>query len=224
MNKTWKPTTSGILSIIAGFVGVIAGIVVAVLGEIIPMLHPMPEIGVALNLIATIMILLGIVAIVGAASMPSGGEYGGSLLLAQFAPLSVPGPSAPGFLGYQQSYLPPWVRASFDKARISSYMWRCTSALFSRRREAAGVSLLYVNTSWGKRTTVSLSVYTEEAQLKDELALHRNWTQRDWHLSDVLRNGCDAAADSHHCYFRHSEAISGEMLRLGDYITHGRGI
>jgi hypothetical protein len=65
MKKTWKPTTSGILSIIAGFVGVIAGIVVAVLGEIIPMLHPMPEIGVALNLIATIMILLGIVAIVG---------------------------------------------------------------------------------------------------------------------------------------------------------------
>lgn len=34
MNKTWKPTTAGILSIVAGAFGVIAGILVATIGAI----------------------------------------------------------------------------------------------------------------------------------------------------------------------------------------------
>ena len=34
MEKTWKPTTGGILSIVAGTVGAIGGIVIAVLGKI----------------------------------------------------------------------------------------------------------------------------------------------------------------------------------------------
>ncbi|MCD6390817.1 MAG: hypothetical protein J7L92_02280 [Dehalococcoidia bacterium] len=35
MEKTWKPTTAGILSIIAGAIGVISGIMVAALGSVI---------------------------------------------------------------------------------------------------------------------------------------------------------------------------------------------
>jgi len=35
MQETWKPTTAGILSIIAGTIGMITGIIVAILGIII---------------------------------------------------------------------------------------------------------------------------------------------------------------------------------------------
>ena len=34
MEKTWKPTVAGILSIVAGALGIIVGIVVAILGSI----------------------------------------------------------------------------------------------------------------------------------------------------------------------------------------------
>jgi len=72
MEKTWKPTVAGILSIIAGVFGLIAGIVatvVARLSDLIPwhMWGAPPEVEV-LPIVSTfgaIFIILGIVAIVG---------------------------------------------------------------------------------------------------------------------------------------------------------------
>jgi len=73
-NKTWKPTTAGILSIVAGAMGVIGGIAIAVLaGAIAAGLKFVPEIprifgAVDIPLISGVgipMIILGAVAIVG---------------------------------------------------------------------------------------------------------------------------------------------------------------
>ncbi len=61
MERTWKPTTAGILSIVAGAIGLIIGIVVAALGETIGMMAGFWGWGA----IGAPMIALGIVAIVG---------------------------------------------------------------------------------------------------------------------------------------------------------------
>jgi hypothetical protein len=59
--KTWKPTTAGILSIIAGAIGVIVGIVVATAGSILGAF-----IGIGwLSPIGAPLIILGIIAIIG---------------------------------------------------------------------------------------------------------------------------------------------------------------
>ena len=84
MEKTWKPTTAGILSIIAGVPATIGGIVIAVVGgsvvalgailwaEIIPGIETIPGMPVILGTVAIILgvltiplIALGIVAILG---------------------------------------------------------------------------------------------------------------------------------------------------------------
>jgi len=74
MEKTWKPTTAGILSIITGSLGVISGIVIAVVGGAIAAgLKPIPAIPeifgtVAIPVIGGISIpriILGMVAILG---------------------------------------------------------------------------------------------------------------------------------------------------------------
>lgn len=74
MEKTWKPTTAGILSIIAGSLGAISGIVIAVVGGAIAaglkFIPAIPEIfsTVAIPVIGGIgipRIILGIVAILG---------------------------------------------------------------------------------------------------------------------------------------------------------------
>ena len=69
MEKTWKPVTAGILSIIAGVLGAAGGIVVAVVGGTIGKLWlgPMavPNITTILGAIAIPLIIIGIVAIVG---------------------------------------------------------------------------------------------------------------------------------------------------------------
>ena len=66
MEKTWKPTTAGILSIIAGVIGAIGGIMLAVIGRSIPLIPTTPEIGAGiLAAIGIPLIILGIVAIVG---------------------------------------------------------------------------------------------------------------------------------------------------------------
>jgi len=75
MEKTWKPTTAGILTIIAGALNLIAGIVVAALSGLVgwvlgslPMWYPGFEaIDIAPNLaaIGIPLIILGIVAIIG---------------------------------------------------------------------------------------------------------------------------------------------------------------
>jgi hypothetical protein len=74
MEKTWKPTTAGILSIIAGSLGAISGIVIAVVGGAIAAglksIPAIPEIftTVAIPVIGGIgipRIILGIVAILG---------------------------------------------------------------------------------------------------------------------------------------------------------------
>mgnify|MGYP001100520232 CR=1 FL=1 len=59
--KTWKPTTAGILCIIAGTIGVISGIRVAVLGGIIGAFFGMAWLGT----FGIPLIILGIVALVG---------------------------------------------------------------------------------------------------------------------------------------------------------------
>ena len=69
MEKTWKPMTAGILSIIAGVLGAVGGIVAATVGRTIGGLWmgPMavPNITMILGAIAIPLIILGIVAIVG---------------------------------------------------------------------------------------------------------------------------------------------------------------
>lgn len=74
MEKTWKPTTAGILTVIAGSLGAISGIVIAVLGGAIAaglkFIPAVPEIfgTVAIPIIGGIAIpriILGIVAILG---------------------------------------------------------------------------------------------------------------------------------------------------------------
>ena len=63
MEKTWKPTTAGILCIIAGAIATIAGIVIAVVGTI-GWLFWMPW----FSAIGAPFIILGIIAIVGGSS------------------------------------------------------------------------------------------------------------------------------------------------------------
>lgn len=71
MEKTWKPTTAGILSLIAGILGAISGITVATVGGgAIPGLLPMMPAYAAwmsgvIAAIAIPLIIIGIVAIVG---------------------------------------------------------------------------------------------------------------------------------------------------------------
>ena len=69
MEKTWKPTTAGILCIVAGAIQAIGGIVVAVAGGTIGKLWvgPMaiPNLAMVFGAIAVPVIILGIVAIVG---------------------------------------------------------------------------------------------------------------------------------------------------------------
>ncbi len=67
MNKTWKPTTGGILSIIAGAIGVLFGLVLAVAGGILGTILGafIPFIGGAVVGLFAIPLLLGIVAIIG---------------------------------------------------------------------------------------------------------------------------------------------------------------
>lgn len=82
MKKTWKPTTAGILSIIAGTIGVIGGIWIVVIGAGIaglgacPWMEAVPEmpdilpnilgvLGIMVGAIAIPAIIMGAVAIVG---------------------------------------------------------------------------------------------------------------------------------------------------------------
>jgi hypothetical protein len=61
MERTWKPTTAGILSIIAGSIGVITGVVVALLGLFIGGFFGLPWPG----LFGIPSLIFGTVAIVG---------------------------------------------------------------------------------------------------------------------------------------------------------------
>ncbi len=75
MTKTWKPTTAGILSIIAGVIQVIGGLVVTVIGGAVGALAPqwwaggalasVPGMGGIMAAIGIPLIIIGIVAIVG---------------------------------------------------------------------------------------------------------------------------------------------------------------
>ncbi|GAI01292.1 unnamed protein product [marine sediment metagenome] len=65
MEKTWKPTTAGILCIVSGAIQAIGGIVVGVIGGSVAGLAAIPGIGSILAAIAIPLIIIGIVAIVG---------------------------------------------------------------------------------------------------------------------------------------------------------------
>ncbi len=65
MEKTWKPTTAGILSIVAGALSVIIGIIIVVVGGTVAGLEAIPRISNIFGVIAIPIIILGIVAIVG---------------------------------------------------------------------------------------------------------------------------------------------------------------
>ncbi|MDY7018604.1 MAG: hypothetical protein SU899_00795 [Chloroflexota bacterium] len=65
MERTWKPTTAGILSIIAGAIQAIGGIVVGVIGGNVAGLASVPGLGHVFGAIAIPLIIIGIVAIVG---------------------------------------------------------------------------------------------------------------------------------------------------------------
>ena len=68
MEKTWKPTAAGVLTIIAGILGLLIGILLAVglgiAGMIIGMIPGFPGVGL-LGLIGIPRIILSVVAIVG---------------------------------------------------------------------------------------------------------------------------------------------------------------
>ena len=65
-NKTWKPITGGILSIIAGVVGAIIGVVAVAAGGLIAVIPVTPEIlGEFFWIFGVASIILGIVAIIG---------------------------------------------------------------------------------------------------------------------------------------------------------------
>ena len=68
MQKTWKPTTAGILSIFAGAIGVIIGIGFAAIGAIEKGLlaqFGIPYLGQLMAGVAAVPIVLGIVGIIG---------------------------------------------------------------------------------------------------------------------------------------------------------------
>ena len=65
MERTWKPTTAGILSIIGGIVGVASGIAMAVLGTVLMGLGLPSMIPLNVELISIPLTILGIVAIIG---------------------------------------------------------------------------------------------------------------------------------------------------------------
>ena len=67
MNKTWKPTTAGVLSIIAGVIGVLFGLVLAVAGGILGTILGafIPFLGGVVAGAFAVPLILGIVAIVG---------------------------------------------------------------------------------------------------------------------------------------------------------------
>ena len=68
MEKTWKPTTAGILSIIAGVIAIIVGIVVVTLGTVaggLLGLIGLPGLSGIVAALVAIPIVLGIVAIIG---------------------------------------------------------------------------------------------------------------------------------------------------------------
>ncbi len=65
MEKTWKPTTAGILCIVAGATQAIGGIVVGVIGGNVGRLASVPGLGSIFGAIAIPLIIIGIVAIVG---------------------------------------------------------------------------------------------------------------------------------------------------------------
>jgi hypothetical protein len=63
MAKTWKPTTAGILNIVAGVITLISGIMLALAAGGNPMLAIIP--GALLDAITGLLVALGILAIVG---------------------------------------------------------------------------------------------------------------------------------------------------------------
>jgi len=69
MEKTWKPTAAGILTIIAGFLGLLIGLALAVglgiMGSLAGLIPGFPGVASFLALIAVPGIILSIVAIVG---------------------------------------------------------------------------------------------------------------------------------------------------------------
>ena len=65
MERTWKPTTAGILSIIAGVGQVIGGLVFGVIGGVVGGLADIPMVTGIIELMAIPVLILGIVAIVG---------------------------------------------------------------------------------------------------------------------------------------------------------------
>lgn len=67
MERTWKPTTAGILGIIAGAIGVLFGLILAVAGGILGSILGVfiPFIGGAVAGVFAIPLILGIVAIIG---------------------------------------------------------------------------------------------------------------------------------------------------------------
>jgi hypothetical protein len=65
MEKTWKPTTAGILSIIAGVFGLLGAIVIGVVGGTLAGLEEIPGISTIFAAIAIPLIIIAIIAIVG---------------------------------------------------------------------------------------------------------------------------------------------------------------
>ena len=97
VEKTWKPTTAGILAIIGGIIGCIYGIGVAVVGGIIGGmmavfgLGGLGGIGIAMGVV---LLILGVIAIVGGASAMKRKSWGLALagsICALFNPVGVLG-------------------------------------------------------------------------------------------------------------------------------------
>jgi hypothetical protein len=65
MEKTWKPTTAGILCIVAGAIQLILGLVAAIVGGSVAGLASIPGMGTIVAAIAIPILILGIISIIG---------------------------------------------------------------------------------------------------------------------------------------------------------------
>ena len=65
MEKTWKPTTAGILCIVAGAIQFICGLVAGIIGGSVAGLAAVPGLGTIVAAIAIPILVLGIISIIG---------------------------------------------------------------------------------------------------------------------------------------------------------------
>ena len=97
VEKTWKPTTAGILAIISGVIGCIYSVVVAIIGGITGgalSVFGLGALGGIIVAVGVILLILGVIAIVGGAAAMKRKSWGLALagsICALFSPVGILG-------------------------------------------------------------------------------------------------------------------------------------